>query len=145
MGEETSDIAFNEINQEIESQRFQLYQASRCADPAQRDKMSLYGDLDLRNRLFQEDHARDCQEIEKLRIIRCEETDRARQARNDELSVHQERNPATASQLMTQIRELQDKVNSLSDAREFYDPESGSSSGVTHVPDQTSAIVIMSP
>ena len=32
------------------------------------------------------------------------------------------------------------KVNSLSDAREFYDPESGSSSGATHVPDRTSTI-----
>ena len=35
---------------------------------------------------------------------------------------------------------LQNKVNSLSDAREFYDPESGSSSGATHVPDLTSAV-----
>ena len=36
---------------------------------------------------------------------------------------------------MAQIRELQNKVNSLSDAREFYDIESGSSSGATHVLD----------
>ena len=41
---------------------------------------------------------------------------------------------------MAQIRELQNKVNSLSDAREFYDPESASSSGATHVPDRTSTI-----
>ena len=64
-----SDIALREINQEFESQRFQLYQASRWADQAQRDKISLYGELELRNKLFQEDHARDCQEIEKLRSI----------------------------------------------------------------------------
>ena len=43
--------------------------------------------------------------------------------------------------MMAQIRELQNKVNSLSDAREFYDPESGSSSGATHVPDRTSTIL----
>ena len=48
--------------------------------------------MELRNRLFQEDHARDCQEIEELRGACCEETDRARQARIDELSLHQERN-----------------------------------------------------
>ena len=42
---------------------------------------------------------------------------------------------------MAQIRELQNKANSLSDAREFYDPGSGSSSGATHVPDQFSAIL----
>ena len=42
---------------------------------------------------------------------------------------------------MVQIQDLQKKVNSLSDAREFYDPESRSSSGATHVPDQTSTIL----
>ena len=48
--------------------------------------------------------------------------------------MHQERNLSTVSQLLTQIQDFQNKVNSLSDAREFYDPESGSSSGATHVP-----------
>ena len=33
--------------------------------------------------------------------------------------MQQERNPTTLNQMMTQIRELQNKVNSLSDAREF--------------------------
>ena len=42
---------------------------------------------------------------------------------------------------MAQIRELQKKVNSMSDARELYDLASGSSSGATHVPDRTSATV----
>ena len=122
-----SDIAFQEINQEFESQRFQLHQASRWADQAQRNNISLYGELELRNRLFQEDHARD-QEIEELRRTCCEEeANRARQARIDELSLHQERNLATVSQLLTQIHELQNKVNSLSDAKN-YDPESVSSS-----------------
>ena len=55
--------------------------------------------------------------------------------------MHQERNPTTVGQLLTQIRELQNKVNSLSDAREFCDPESGSSSGATHVPSQFSVIL----
>ena len=32
-------------------------------DQAPRDKISLYGKLELRNRLFQENHARDCQAI----------------------------------------------------------------------------------
>ena len=45
------------------------------------------------------------------------------------------------SQLLAQIQFSQNKVNSLSDAREFYDPESGSSSGATHVPDQTSTVL----
>ena len=90
----------------------------------------------MRNRLIRGNQARNCQEIEELRRICCEEASRARQARIDELSMHQERNPTRLSQLSTQIQDLQNKVNSLSDAREFYDPESGSSSGATHVPSQ---------
>ena len=38
------------------------------------------------------------------------------------------------SQLLTQIQDLQNKGNSLSDAREFYDPETARSSGASHVP-----------
>ena len=36
---------------------------------SERDKISLYGELELRSRLFQEDHARDCQEVEELEEI----------------------------------------------------------------------------
>ena len=50
--------------------------------------------------------------------------------------MHQERVPTSVIQLLTSIQDLQNKVNILSDAREFYDPESGSSSGPTHVPSQ---------
>ena len=84
---------------------------------------------------------RDCQELEELRSICCEEADRARRARSGELSMQQGRNPTTVSQMMAHTLELQNKVNSLSDAREFYDPESGSSAGATHVRDQTSTIL----
>ena len=54
------DQSFQEIIQEVESQQCQLHQASRWADQAQRDKLRLYGELELRSRLFQENHARDC-------------------------------------------------------------------------------------
>ena len=55
--------------------------------------------------------------------------------------MQQERNPTTVSQLLTQIQDLQNKANSLSDTREFHDPASGSRSGATHDPDQTSTIL----
>ena len=75
---------------------------------------------------------------DESRRICCEETDRAR---IDELSLHQERNPTTVSHLLAQIQNLQKKANSLSDARAFQDPESGSSSRATHVPSQPSTIL----
>ena len=40
------------------------------------------------------------------------------------------------SQLLTQIQDLQKKANSLSDARDFHDLETASSSGAPHVPNQ---------
>ena len=90
----------------------------------------------MKNRLFQESRARDCQDIEQFRTICCEETYRARQLRIHELSLQQDRNPTTVSQLLTQIHDSQNKVNSLSDAREFYDPETALSSGASCVPSQ---------
>ena len=62
--------------------------------------------------------------------------------RIDELPI-QERNPATVSQLLTHIQDLQNKVNSWTDARDFYDPETASSSGSSHVPSQP--LIIPSP
>ena len=55
--------------------------------------------------------------------------------------MQQRRSPTTVSQMMAQIQDLQNKVNSLSDAREFCDPESGSSSGATHFPHQNPTIL----
>ena len=70
------------IRQEFESQRLPLQQANQWADQAQREKISLCEELEMRNRLFRENQAKDCQEIEDLTGICCEETDRARQNKN---------------------------------------------------------------
>ena len=67
LGEAEAEVEakyWDEVNQEFESQRLQLPQANQWADQSQRDKISLYGELELRNGLLQEHHARDCQEIE---------------------------------------------------------------------------------
>ena len=108
-------IALYETGRQLESKRMELYQANQLSDQAQRAKSWLCEESDMRNIAFQEGRARDCQEIEELRRICCVEADRARQMKLDELS--------SASQLMAQIQELQDKANSLTDAKGFYDPE----------------------
>ena len=97
-------------------------------------------ELELRSRAFQEHRARDCQEIEELRRICCAEADRARQLKMDELSLQQKENPSTVSQLVAQIQEFPDKVNSVNVAREFYYLEAASSSGVSHVTSQPMSI-----
>ena len=133
-----SDVAFQEIDQEFESQRFQLHQANRWADQAQRDKkkISLYGDwnweMDSSKKIMQE-IAKKLKNWEEFAAKNHIEQDK-QELRN--CLCFKRGNPTTVSQLLTQIRELQNKINSLSDARENNDPETGSSSGATHVPDQ---------
>ena len=46
--EKNSDIAVSEINQEVESQRLQLEHANQWADQAQRDKISLCRELEMK-------------------------------------------------------------------------------------------------
>ena len=89
--------------------------------------------MEKRNRLFRKSCARTCQDIEEIRRICWEEPDRARHLKFDDLSVEQERDPNTVSQLLTVIQDLHNKVNSLSDARDFHDPETASISGASHV------------
>ena len=96
----------------------------------------------MRNRLFQENHGKVHQEIEER--ICCEVIEQTRQARSEESSMQQRRNPTTVSQMMARIQDLQNKANSLSDAREFYDLASRSSSGATHVPDQKKTTILSS-
>ena len=83
------EVALHEINQEFESQRLQPQQANQWADQAQKRQHILHGELEMRNRLFPEHQATNCQEIEELRRICCSEADRAGQARIDELSMPQ--------------------------------------------------------
>ena len=65
------------------------------------------------------------QDIKELRRCCCEET-------NDELSMQLGRNPSIVSQLLTQIQDLQNRVNSLTDARDFYAIQRQRAALVTH-------------
>ena len=64
-----SDFTFQEINQEFESQRFQLHQVSRWTDQTQRDKISLYGELELRNTHLPRNHVRITQELKTWEVF----------------------------------------------------------------------------
>ena len=56
--------------------------------------------------VFREDRAKDCQAIEELQRICCEETDKARQLKIDEPSMQQRENPSTVHQLLAQIQDF---------------------------------------
>ena len=95
----------------------ELYQANQLTDQTRREKSWLCDELEMRNRAPQEDRARNCQESEKLRRVCCAEAERPRQPRSDALSTQKEESKSTVNQLMVQIQEQQDKVNSLNDVK----------------------------
>ena len=99
-----------------------------------------FEELTMKSRLYQESHAKECSEIQELRRICREETERARQLRTDELYAQKKEEPCTVNQLSSQIQDLQDKVYVLHEEEEFYDLETASSSGMSHVPSQPSRI-----
>ena len=61
-----ADIALYETNRELNSQRLELHQANQWAGQAQREKINSFGALEMRNKIFQENRARDCREIEEF-------------------------------------------------------------------------------
>ena len=135
----SSEMALYEPHRELESQKLQLDLANDWADQPQREKINLCGGLDLRNRLYQESQVRTCHQIEALRRTCCEETSRVRELKIDEFC-NKRGLLLLWVDFLTHMQDLQNKVISLSDAREFHDPETASRSGASHVLRQTLAI-----
>ena len=76
---------------------------------------NFFEELTMKSKLYQEHHARYCQQIEDLRIICCKQAERVVQF--DELSMQRIEDTSTVNQLLSQIHELQDEVNSLNKER----------------------------
>ena len=62
-----SEYALIESQRELESPRRQLLKANQWADQAQRERIHLCSELEMKNHLHQECYARSCQEIEELK------------------------------------------------------------------------------
>ena len=75
--------------------------------------------LTRKERFLQEDTLKSLQEIEEQMSF-----------------LFKRESQSTVNQLMVQIQELQDKVNSLNDSRDFFDLQTASSSGLSRVPGQ---------
>ena len=66
----SSEYAVMESRRELECQRRQLLEANLWADQAQRERIHLCSELEMKSRLHQECYARSCREIEELKT-RC--------------------------------------------------------------------------
>ena len=119
------------INSQLESQKTELHHAHQWACQTQMESRIMFEELTTKSKLYQENHALDCMEIEELRRLCREETERARQLRADDFYCQKKEEPSTVNQLLSQTRTLQDKVNALNAEKEFHDPETASSSGTS--------------
>ena len=135
-----SDVALFETNIQLESKQMELYHANQWACQAQMENPRIFEESMMKRRLYTDSHSKVCFEIEELRRICWEGTKRARQMRTDELYVQKKDEPSTVNQLLSQIQDLQDKVNALKEEKGFYAPETASSSGMSDVPSQLPTI-----
>ena len=74
-----SVMALNETNRQLESQQ------TRGLVKLKMESRSMFEELTMKSRLYEENHALGCMEIEELRRICREETERAQQLRTDAL------------------------------------------------------------
>ena len=111
-----SECALIESQRELQSQRLQLLEANQWADQAQRERIHLCSELEMKNRLHQECYARSCQEIEELKR-RCDQEENAvRQRKLEEFDVQQDQESRTASVLRDQFRKLQERLEFIEDS-----------------------------
>ena len=108
--------------------RRQLLDANQWADQAQRERIHVCSDLEMKNRLHQECFARSCQEIEELRRRFYEKMQPTRQKLN-EYSMQHDQESRTVSLLRDQIRKSRERLEFTEDSIIFQDPDSPSSFG----------------
>ena len=92
----------------FESQRLQRQQANQWADQAQRDKISLYGDLETKKKSLPRKSSKRLKNSEEF--VAKKQTEQDKQELMNCLCI--KRNSTTLSRLLTQIQELPNNVNS---------------------------------
>ena len=123
----TSEYALFESQRELESPRLQLFEDIHWADQAQRERILLCSELEMKNRLHQESCARSCQEIEELKKRCYKEENRVTQQKLNENSMQQDQESRTVSLLRDQVQKLKERLEFIEDSKIFQDPDSPSS------------------
>ena len=123
-----SDIALNETNQQLEPQRLELYQANQWPDQGQRESCRLFGELSTKNRIYKANRATDCPEIAVLQSDNWELMD---------FLCNRKRLPLPWISFCPNSGTTgQGEFLPLTGKNWFSDPETASSSGMSHIPSQ---------
>ena len=119
-----SEYALFESQRELESQRQQSLKANQWADQAQRQRIHLYSELEVKNRLHQECYARSCQEIEELKRRCYKDEHEVTQQKMNEYTMQHDQESRTMSLLRDQVRKLLERLEFIEDSKIFQDPDS---------------------
>ena len=77
--------------------------ANKWADQAQRERIHLCSELEMKNRLHRECYARSCQEIEELKRRCYQEKNAAKQRKLEEFTAHHDQESRTVNLLRDQV------------------------------------------
>ena len=128
-----SEYSLFESQRELESQRRQSLKANHWADKAQRQRIHLCRELEMKSRLHQECCARSCQEIEELKRRCYKDENEVTQQKMNEYTMQHDQESRTMSLLRDQVRQLEERLEFIEDLKIFQDPDSPSSFGSAHV------------
>ena len=124
------------MTRQLRSQGSEIYRRGQEYEFARQEQDLLRAEMQSRERVHQEARLRASQEIQELKTAQnwCMDQSPRQELRESQFTV---------TQLTPQNQDLQDKVNSTNDSREFQDVESVCSSRLSYVPIQP--VIVSTP
>ena len=114
---EILDSSVRDLQRQLDSNRLKICCANQGCEESRKEQARLHEELVQRERVLRETQIRSIREVGEMK--------RAHEMRIDEFSTNKLREShATVHELTSQIQELQERMNSSSESREFQDIES---------------------
>ena len=122
-------LCVGELQRQTEEQRFALQDAQFGFVESRREQVRLQEELSMKEKVLRNTQIRSVHEMGEI--------ERAQEQRIDEVSVQKFReNHETTQKLTSQLQEVQDQVNSMSDSGDFQNVESKFCGRLSHVSSQ---------
>ena len=123
----------SELQQQACAQRLELQDAQHGYTESRREQVRLQEELSMKEKVLRDTQIRSMHEIREMK--------RAQELRVDEVSVQKLReNHETIQRLTSQLQEMQEQMNSMSDSGEFQEVESNYSGRLFYVSSQLAMI-----
>ena len=123
----------DELQQQAYAQRLELVDAHHGYIESRREQLRMQEELSVKEKALRETQIRNIHEMGEMK--------RAQELRVDEFSVQKIReSQETTHRLTSQMQEVQEQINSMSDSGEVQEVESNHSGRLSYVPSQPAAI-----